>query len=142
LNCQSTEVFDKAKMAKFKYVKSPQQLRAYPKFSSHHSNKFLKIYYKWCVSIRKRIWPCVIHENGGWHFTYMKSPEDIRKKIMAFSHTEYDLNEFTSLKSIKSRIESIKDPYDRDYQLKIVEIDDSFPEYISNNKNKYSHIIF
>ena len=61
---------------------------------------------------------------------------------MAFSHTEYDLNEFTSVNSIKSRIESIKDPYDRDYQLKIVEIDHSFPEYILNNQIKYSHIIY
>ena len=142
LNCQSSEVFDKAKMAKYKYVRSPQKLRAYPKFSSHNSNKLVTILYKWCGSVRKRLWPCVIHEQGGWHFTYMKSPESISKKIMAFSHTEYDLHEFTSVHSIKSRIESIKDPYDRDYQLKIVEIDHSFPEYILNNQIKYSHIIY
>ena len=142
LNCQSTEVFDKAKMAKYKYVRSPQHLRAYPKFSSHNSNKLVKIFYKWCGSVRKRLRPCVIHEKGGWHFTYMKSPEDVRKKIMAFEHEEYNLHEFTSVNSIKSRIESFTDPYDRDYQLKIVEIDDSYPDYISNNQHKYSHIIY
>lgn len=72
----------------------------------------------------------------------MKSPEDVKKKIMAFAQEEFNLHEFTSVNSIKSRIESFTDPYDRDYQLKIVEIDDSFPDYISNNQHKYSHIIY
>jgi hypothetical protein len=39
-------------------------------------------------------------------------------------------------------MKNFKDPYDRGYQLKIVEIDNSFPDYIVNNKKKYSHIIF
>lgn len=142
LNCRSTEVIYMAKMAKFKYINSPQQLRAYPKISSHNSNKLSKMFYRWCWIVRKRLWPCVIHEEGGWHFTYMKSPENISKKIMAFSHTEFDLHEFTSVELIKSRMNNIKDPFDRDYELTKVEIDDSFPEYIVNNQNHYSHIIF
>jgi len=35
-----------------------------------------------------------------------------------------------------------KDPYDRNYQLKVVEIDSSFPDYIVNNQKKYDHIIY
>ena len=146
LNCQSTEVFDKAKMAKFKHIKSPQQLRAYPKFSRHNSNKLVHTLFKWYGSIRKRICvkfgSCVICEDGGWHFTYMKSPEEISDKITDFSHTEYNLDKFTSIGSIQSRMKSFKDPYDRGYQLKIIEIDNSFPEYIVNNQKKYSHIIY
>ena len=146
LNCQSTEVFDKAKMAKFKYIKSPQQLRAYPKFSTYNSKKSIKTLYKWLGSIRKRLCPvfglCVVQKNGGWHFTYMKSPEDVSKKITAFEHTEYDSSEFTSINSIKSRMKNFRDPYDRDYQLRIVDINNSFPDYIVNNQKKYAHIIF
>jgi len=146
LNCQSTEVFDKAKMAKFKHIKSPQQLRAYPKFSMHNSNKLVRTLFKWYGSIRKRICvelgSCVIYENGGWHFTYMKSPEEISDKITDFSHTEYNLDKFTSVDSIQSRMKTFKDPYDRNYQLKIIEIDNSFPKYIINNQKKYSHIIY
>jgi len=72
----------------------------------------------------------------------MKSPEDVSKKITAFEHTEYDLDKFTSIDSIKSRMTSFVDPYDRDYQLKIIKIDDSFPKYILDNQKKYSHIFY
>jgi len=146
LNCQSTEVFDKAKMAKLKHIKSPQQIRAYPKFSAHNSHKLVRTLFKWYGSIRKRMCvkfgSCVVHEDGGWHFTYMKSPEEISDKITDFSHTEYNMDEFTSINSIQSRMKGFKDPYDRDYELKIVDIDDSFPDYIVNNQKKYTHIIF
>jgi hypothetical protein len=146
LNCQSTEVFDKAKMARFKNIESPQQIRAYPKFSKHSSNKLVKILFKWYGSVRKRLCvklgSCVIYENGGWHFTYMKSPEEISDKMTDFSHTEYNLDKFTSVNSIQSRMKIFKDPYDRNYQLKVVEIDSSFPDYIVNNQKKYDHIIY
>jgi hypothetical protein len=39
-------------------------------------------------------------------------------------------------------MKNFKDPYDRGYQLKIVEIDESFPKYIRDNQNKYSHIVY
>jgi beta-1,4-mannosyl-glycoprotein beta-1,4-N-acetylglucosaminyltransferase len=83
-----------------------------------------------------------VQKNGGLHFTYMKSPEDVSKKITAFEHTEYDSSEFTSINSIKSRMKNFRDPYDRDYQLRIVDINNSFPDYIVNNQKKYAHIIF
>jgi hypothetical protein len=59
-----------------------------------------------------------------------------------FSHTEYNLDKFTSVNSIQSRMKIFKDPYDRNYQLKVVEIDSSFPDYIVNNQKKYDHIIY
>jgi len=146
LNCQSSEVISVARIAKFKYIKSSQQIRAYPKFSVHNSHKLVRTLFKWYGSIRKRMCvkfgSCVVHEDGGWHFTYMKSPEEISEKITDFSHTEYNTDEFTSIDSIQSRMNGFKDPYDRDYELKIVDIDDSFPGYIVNNQKKYTHIIF
>jgi hypothetical protein len=72
----------------------------------------------------------------------MKSPEEISDKITDFSHTEYNLDKFTSINSIQSRMKNFKDPYDRGYQLKIVEINSSFPKYIVDNQKKYCHIIF
>jgi len=72
----------------------------------------------------------------------MKSPEEISDKITDFSHTEYNLDKFTSINSIQSRMKNFKDPYDRGYQLKIVEIDNSFPKHIRDNQNKYSHIVY
>ena len=32
-------------------------------------------------------------ENGGWHFSYLKTPQDIEKKLKAYlHHREYDIN--------------------------------------------------
>ena len=34
-----------------------------------------------------------IFKNGGWHFSYIKKPEDIQKKLKSYlHHTEYELN--------------------------------------------------
>lgn len=142
LNCRSTEVISMAKIAKFKNIRSPQQLRAYPKVSTFNSNKLVKMFSRWRWIVRKRLWPLVMQENGGWHFTYMQSPENISKKIMAFSHTEFDSLEFTSVNSIQSRIRGVRDPFDRDYELEIIAIDDSFPDYVYKNQDKYSHLIY
>ena len=40
-----------------------------------------------------------IFENGGWHFSYIKSPIDIEKKLKSYlHHTEYELNPLGSEK--------------------------------------------
>jgi len=145
LNCRSSEIINVARIAKFKRIKSPQQIRAYPKFSKHSSIKFVRNIFKWIGSIRKRFSLILgfyeIIEDGGWHFTYLKSPNQIRDKIKDFSHTEYDYEEYTSLKSIKSRIKELEDPFDRNYKFEKVVIDNSFPKYIIDNQRKYSHLI-
>jgi len=146
LNCRSTEIFYKARMAKYKFIKSPQKIRNYPKYVTHNRNKFMQILLKWSGSIRKRFslltGAYVIYNNGGWHFTYMKSPEKISDKISDFSHTEFDTNEFTSIDSVKKRMNQLSDPFDRDFRFEIVDIDDSYPRYIIENQNKYFNIIY
>ena len=146
LNCRSTEVFYKARMAKYKYIESPQKIRNYPKFVTHNRNKYVQILLKWSGSIRKRFSlltkAYIIYDDGGWHFTYMKSPEKISSKISDFSHTEFDTNEFTSIDLVKKRMKQLSDPFDRDFHFKIVNIDESYPEYIVENQGKYRHIIY
>ena len=145
LNCKSTEVFDKAKIAKLKKIKSPQQIRAYPRFSKNNSNKLTQIVFKWIGSFRKRfsLWFRFykVFEDAGWHFTYMKSPEQISQKIKDFSHTEFNSSQFNEIKLIEYRIKNLKDPYERNYFLKIIEIDESYPEYIVKNKARYQQLI-
>ena len=145
LNCKSTEVFDKAKIAKLKKIKSPQQIRAYPRFSKNNSNKLTQIVFKWIGSFRKRfsLWFRFykVFEDAGWHFTYMKSPEQISQKINNFSHTELNSSQFNEIKLIEYRIKNLKDPFERNYFLKIIEIDESYPEYIVKNKARYQKLI-
>ena len=113
------------KICQKKYLKSPQWLRN--------------------LKTKKRKWwefykdksPQIIFD-GGWHFSFLKSPELIQKKINSFAHQEFNDEKFTNLEAIKNRISSNKDIFDRNYEYKKVEINDSFPEYILKNRENFS----
>lgn len=75
--------------------------------------------------------------NGGWHFTFCGGEEMIKTKIESFSHTEHNTPKV--IESITDRIKSNKDPLLRDwYYYQVVEIDDSYPQYIVENQDKLS----
>ncbi len=78
--------------------------------------------------------------DGGWHFSYLNSPEQILNKIKSFSHGEFN-NEKISLKDIEEKIDKNQDIFGRGFKLKKVELDNSFPSYIINNKKKFSEWI-
>tara|TARA_A100001011_G_C14292607_1_gene836930 strand:+ start:1842 stop:2657 length:816 start_codon:yes stop_codon:yes gene_type:complete len=75
--------------------------------------------------------------NGGWHFSYLKDPENISKKIQAFAHQEYNKSIFTDEKLIKKRINNQADIFDRNLEYKKIDIDNTFPKYILNNEEKF-----
>lgn len=81
---------------------------------------------------------------GGWHWSYVGSEglsveERLIKKCECSSHPEIN-NE--QIKSGVSKVRENRDPIGRDYaRYEIVPIDDSYPEYIVNNKEKFSYII-
>ena len=74
---------------------------------------------------------------GGWHFSYMQSPNQILNKIKSFSHGEYN-NANINEKNIEEKILKNEDIFGRDIKLKKINIDNDYPEYIIHNKNKYS----
>ena len=76
--------------------------------------------------------------NGGWHFSFLQSPEDIAKKVKSFSHGEFNTREITDKKKIEEKILSGKDIFNRGFELKKIEINSDFPDYITQNKNKLS----
>ncbi|MBW3020353.1 glycosyl transferase GT17 family protein [Candidatus Woesearchaeota archaeon] len=80
-------------------------------------------------------------ENGGWHFSYLASPEKIQEKISSFAHNEYDTEEYNTLEKIKNRIEKGEDLFGRYQKVNYVKIDETFPETIIKNKEKYSSLI-
>ncbi len=85
--------------------------------------------------------------NGGWHFAYLKSPQDIEKKLKAYlHHREYDL-EPIGIKKITEKISQKKTIYDlkvdmgeskfdRGQKLNKIDIE-LLPEYIKNNQDKF-----
>ena len=72
--------------------------------------------------------------NGGWHFSFLQKPAEIAKKIKSFSHGEFNQKEFINETEIEKKISSGKDIFNRGFNLKKIDIDDRYPEYIKNNK--------
>ena len=73
---------------------------------------------------------------GGWHFSYLQKPLQILNKIKSFSHGEY-YNENLNEKIIKKKILNNEDIFSRNKKLLKVDIDNTYPEYIIKNKDKF-----
>ena len=112
------------KICQKKYLKSPQWLREI----KTKKRPFWKFY--------KPKEPQLILD-GGWHFSFLKSPENIAKKIKAYSHQEYNKGIFTNIKSIENKINNLTDLFDRNFKYEKVELDDTFPTYILQNREKF-----
>ena len=111
-----------SKITKKKYITSMQNLR----------NLKFKDYPFWRIDKYNQQ---II--SGGWHFSFLQTPQQILTKIKSFSHGEFNdgnLNE----SDIKKKIVKNEDIFGRNTKLKRIELDNSYPEYILNNKEKFS----
>ena len=117
----SDEYWMGTKICQKKYLKSPQWLRNI----KTKKRPFWKFY--------KPKEPQLIFD-GGWHFSFLKKPKDISKKIKSYAHQEFFKDEFVDENKIAERIQNNIDLFNRDIRYKKVKIDESFPNYISNNK--------
>ena len=89
-----------------------------------------------------------IIKDGGWHFTNMKTPEDMYEKFMNFGHhDEFKLSGLT-IEKIRDKVKnkelfynhfldsSNQNKWESDYKLKKIEIK-NLPKYLINNEEKY-----
>jgi len=85
-------------------------------------------------------------ENGGWHFSYLKNPKDIEKKLKSYlHHIDYDLNPVGE-KGIQDMIDNKKTIYNIKADQKENKFDGTnklnkininlLPSYILENKDK------
>ena len=72
---------------------------------------------------------------GGWHFSFLQSPQDISKKIKSYSHGEFNTKDNVDIEKINQKISNNLDIFNRGHTLKKINIDETFPEYILNNKD-------
>ena len=87
--------------------------------------------------------------NGGWHFTNIKSPEDIEKKLLNYTHHyEFEQSKLT-VADLRKKISEKKIIYDHSVDqrkfkwgsektLAKIEIS-NMPEYLSENYKKYKN---
>ena len=84
-----------------------------------------------------------IFENGGWHFSYIKSPENIEKKLKSYlHHAEYEMNSI-GIEKISKLIEEKKalynlkvdsrlNKFDQGNKLKKLDLN-LLPQYVKDN---------
>ena len=82
-----------------------------------------------------------IFDDGGWHFNSLLTPEEISLKLKTFAHTEFAKPEYSNLEIIKKNIEQKKDLFKRNHEYKKVDLDNTYPKYILNNKEKLNYWI-
>jgi beta-1,4-mannosyl-glycoprotein beta-1,4-N-acetylglucosaminyltransferase len=81
---------------------------------------------------------------GGWHWSYVGSEglsveERVLKKIECAAHSELNNDQ---IKQNVARVKDNKDPLGRDYAVyKTVTVDNSYPKYILDNKEKFANLI-
>jgi beta-1,4-mannosyl-glycoprotein beta-1,4-N-acetylglucosaminyltransferase len=78
-------------------------------------------------------------KNAGWHFSFLGDADNVRLKLASYEHTENNIS--SNIDNMEQRIEQGLDPIGRSNRLQAVPIDDSYPEYIINNQEKYAEYI-
>jgi len=118
-----------------RYLKSPQWLR---------NLKFKKRPFWRIDKIRLNN----IIENGGWHFCNLKKPQDLLYKYKNLCETNdpYHFKEkielkYLNLQEIEKKIKNGQDIIGRDDIFSRIDLDDTYPEYILNNKIKFKNWI-
>ncbi len=114
-----------------KYLKSPQWLR---------DLKFKKRPFWRLDKMRLNN----IIENGGWHFCNLKSPEDLLYKYKNLCETNDPIHfkekideKYLNIDEISSRVSKGEDIIGRKDNFVKIPLDNSFPEYLINNKHSY-----
>mgnify|MGYP001395756211 CR=1 FL=1 len=74
---------------------------------------------------------------GGWHFSFLLTPDQIVEKINSFSHGEFNQKKINK-NDIENKIAKNEDIFDRGYLLKKISINNEFPDYIIKNKKELS----
>jgi len=81
--------------------------------------------------------------NGGWHFSFLGGMENIKLKIQSFSHQEYNSEKFLN-DQIEYKTRMGLDLFNRN-NVRLIPIKISskkHPQYIIDNQEKYSHLIY
>ena len=129
------------KACKKKYLLSPQWLR----------NIKAKKYPFWRVDLffsKKKYSNLFFIKNGGWHFTYLKRPEDLKKKLTNFAHHYEFEKSGMQIDDIKKFMDEKRVIYDhnidqRGYKwsgkTRLTKVSDNqLPDYILLNIDKYA----
>ena len=85
-----------------------------------------------------------ILEDGGWHFCNLKKPNDLLYKYQNLCETNDPIHfkekideKYLKLNEIAQRVNKGEDIIGRDDKFKKSNLDNTYPEYLIKNMNKY-----
>ena len=82
-----------------------------------------------------------IFNNAGWHFNNILSAKEISIKLKTFAHSEFADKKFSSIVSIENNINNKTDLFGRGHKYEKVEINNTFPKYLTKNYEKFKEFI-
>ena len=82
-----------------------------------------------------------IFKDAGWHFNNILSAEKISVKLKTYAHKEFAEDNFSLPDVIQSKINKRVDLFNRGHQYELIEIDNSYPEYLLENLNNFKDFI-
>jgi len=80
-------------------------------------------------------------KNGGWHFAYFLSPNEIINKIVSSPHSEFVDNNNTDINVLKNRIKSLQDPLGRIRTYIKIKDKNILPNEVINNPILYKDFL-
>ena len=124
-----------SKLCLKKYLKSPQWLRS---LKVHKKYNFLRIDKLLSKNYYRKF---KIIKNGGWHFGWLRSADQIVDKINSYAHTEFNTIENNKKEYIEKCIKNKIVFFDKNEKLTFKNKNFNLPKYITDNIDKYSQWI-
>ena len=80
-----------------------------------------------------------VYPNAGWHFSFLGGEDKIKYKLQNTAHQQYNTEKIVS--EIEYKMNNGIDLFDRAIKMTVIDVDENYPEYILNHKEKYKHLI-
>lgn len=106
--------------------------KAYPIWTNTRLGKFSDIKHQTMDEYRRNGYYPIIED--GWHFSYLGGTDKIIHKLESFAHVEFSGEEYKDKEKIQYSIDNGLDIFGRPYKYKFIDIDDTYPPYIIENK--------
>ncbi len=76
--------------------------------------------------------------HGGWHFSYLMTPEQILDKIRSFSHQELNVPKYTDVAHIRESLRQRRDIFGGDREFAQVPVDGSLPAPLLQDPERFA----
>ena len=78
-----------------------------------------------------------LFKKSGWHFNNVMSAKEISLKLKTFAHSEFSSKKYSDETIISNKMKEQVDLFERGHKYQKINFDESFPNFLVNNKEYY-----